>query len=74
MGYSFLDPNLRALFDEVIKEGDNRPRHYIVNKGLRPLEMEYWRDRRVLALNCEFKDFVEELDSRIDKGQRSLEP
>lgn len=63
-GYSFLDPNLRALFNEVIKEGDNRPRHYIVNKGAREAEINYWADRRVTAFDATFQNFLEEVDRR----------
>ena len=71
-GYSFLDSNLRILFDEIIKEGDNRPRHYIISKGLRPAEIDYWRDRRVVAINGTFQEFVEALDTTISKNERML--
>jgi tetratricopeptide (TPR) repeat protein len=71
-GYSFLDSNLRTLFDEVIKEGDKRPKHYIANKGVRPAEKDYWRDRRVEAIDCTFQDFMEALDIAIPKANRTL--
>jgi tetratricopeptide (TPR) repeat protein len=71
-GYAFLDSNLRILFDEIIKEGDNRPRHYIVSKGVRPAEIAYWRDRRVIAINTTFQDFLEGLDRQISKNLRGL--
>lgn len=60
------------IFDEIIKEGDNRPRHYIVSKGLRPAEMGYWRDRRVEPIDASFEDFLREIDKRIDKKTRAL--
>lgn len=72
VGYSFLDPNLRALFNEIIREGDNRPRHYIANKGLRPAEVTYWADRRVTALNVSFEELLNELDVKVPKGKRQL--
>lgn len=71
-GYSFLDPNLRALFDEVIREGDKRPRHYIINKGARSAEIEYWRDRRVVALDATFEDLIIGLESAIPPERRAL--
>jgi tetratricopeptide (TPR) repeat protein len=71
-GYSFLDNNLRSLFAEIIKEGDNRPRHYIVNRGLLEAEQTYWSDRRVTAINMTFEDFVVKLDQTIPIGKRSL--
>jgi len=71
-GYSFMDMNLRTLFDEIIKEGDNRPRHYIVNKGARPAEIGYWRDRRVIALDIAFEEFLVELDKQISENERTL--
>ena len=72
VGYSFLDTNLRALFDEIIKDGDNRPRHYIINKGLRPAEETYWADRRVTAINMTFEELLGALDKEIPSGKRAL--
>ena len=70
--FFFLDINLRVLFDEIIKDGDNRPRHYIVSKGVRPAEIAYWRDRRVIAINTTFQEFLENLDHQLSKNQRVL--
>ncbi len=71
-GYAFLDNNLRTLFDEIIREGDKRPKHYIVNKGLRSAETDYWRDRRVEAIDASFQDFLEALDAQTDSVKRAL--
>ena len=72
VGYSFLDANLRTLFNEIVKEGDNRPRHYIINKTIRPAEVTYWSDRRVAALGVSFEEFLHDLDSAIPAGKRQL--
>jgi tetratricopeptide (TPR) repeat protein len=72
VGYAFRDSNLRALFNEIIREGDNRPRHYIVNPGLLPLEEQYWQDRRVTALNCSFQELLASLDSEIPSDKRTI--
>src|SRR5262245_27748381 len=71
-GYAFLDSDLRLLFDQIIREGDNRPRHYIVNRNLLPLEEAYWRDRRVVALNLSFEEFLNKLDSNIAADKRAI--
>jgi tetratricopeptide (TPR) repeat protein len=71
-GYAFLDSNLRLLFNEVIKEGDARPRHYVINSSLLPLEDNYWRDRRVVAINLSFADLLRELDREIPVSKRAV--
>ncbi|MGJ4885712.1 SIR2 family protein [Bradyrhizobium sp. HKCCYLRH3097] len=71
-GYSFMDSNLRLLFNEIIREGDNRPRHYIVNFGLKPAEEGYWRDRRVIAISGAFEDFLRSLNDAIPAGARAI--
>ena len=71
-GYSFLDSNLRLLFNEVIKEGDNRPRHYIINHHLLAAEEAYWRDRRVVALNFTFEQLLMALDNDLPADKRAL--
>lgn len=71
-GYSFMDMNLRTLFDEVIKEGDNRPRHYVVNKGARTAEIGYWRDRRVIAIDESFEEFLVKLQGALTDSERLL--
>jgi tetratricopeptide (TPR) repeat protein len=72
VGYAFLDQNLRSLFYEIIKEGDNRPRHYIVNRALLPAEATYWSDRRVTALGHSFEEFLQLLDKATPAGKRQL--
>lgn len=72
VGYSFLDPNLRSLFNEIIKEGDNRPRHYILNKTVLPAEATYWSDRRVTAIGHSFEEFLKLLDGAVPSGKRQL--
>lgn len=72
VGYAFLDPNLRSLFNEILKEGDNRPRHYVANKTLRPAEATYWADRRVEAIEYSLEELLRELDAAIPSGRRQL--
>jgi tetratricopeptide (TPR) repeat protein len=72
VGYSFSDSNLRQLLDEIVREGDKRPRHYIVDPGILPAIVEYWRDRRFVAIKQSFEQFLDKLDIAISDQSRSL--
>lgn len=72
VGYSFSDSNLRALLDEIVKEGDNRPRHYIVDPLMLSAFSDYWRDRRFITIKMGFQEFLEKLDGSITSGARNL--
>jgi cold shock CspA family protein len=50
----------------------NRPRHYIINGGLRPAEATYWSDRRVTAIGISFEELLKELDDNVAPGKREL--
>lgn len=71
-GYGLGDANLRTLFDEIIKDGDNRPRHYIVRPGMKEVERRYWSDRRVQAYSITFEALLQQLDQAIRPEQRKL--
>ncbi|MCJ2063325.1 SIR2 family protein [Methylobacterium sp. J-088] len=72
VGYAFGDPNLRQLLDEIVKEGDNRPRHFIVDPMILPAFADYWRDRRFVSIKVSFEDFLNDLDRAIPSNARSL--
>lgn len=71
-GYGLGDANLRTLFDEIVKDGDNRPRHYIVRPGMKEVEQRYWSDRRVQAYPITFEALLQHLDQEIRPEQRKL--
>ena len=71
-GYAADDANLRTLIGQIIKEGDKRPRHYIVRPDIEGIEREYWEDRRFRALALSFEQFLEELDQKLPAGIRRL--
>jgi tetratricopeptide (TPR) repeat protein len=71
-GYSFADHNLRTLMEEIRKDGDNRPRHYIIRPDVKPLEIAYWTDRRIQPISMTFADFLAELDREIPSDRRRL--
>jgi SIR2-like domain len=72
VGYSFKDPNLRQLLDEIIREGDNRPRHYVIDPNVLPAIATYWSDRRIAAISMSFGDFLTQLDAEVPRSARSL--
>lgn len=72
VGYAFGDANLRQLLDEIIKEGDNRPRHFIIDPMILPAVSDYWRDRRFISLKMSFEEFLTDLDRAIPANTRSL--
>lgn len=71
-GYSFDDVNLRDLLQSIISEGENRPRHYIVNKGVLDLEADYWRERRIHAIDSTFENLLHAFDRAIPPSARKL--
>lgn len=72
VGYKLNDPNLRALAHQLIKEGDNRPRHFIVRPDIDSYEEKYWLDRRFTPVKATFGELIEGLDAAIPKNTRTL--
>jgi tetratricopeptide (TPR) repeat protein len=71
-GYSLRDYNLRLLLDEIIKDGDARPRHYIIKRGVLDVERQYWVERRFTLIDSTFEAFIDELDASIPGALRKL--
>jgi hypothetical protein len=71
-GYALTDSNLRALLEEVRKDGDNRPRHYIVRPEIKEIEERYWTDRRIQPISMTFAGFLAALDLAIPADRRRL--
>ena len=63
---------MRTLLDEIVKEGDNRPRHYMVNPGISDIESRYWRERRIETIKANFQQFIETINGKIEEHQRVL--
>jgi SIR2-like domain len=72
VGYAMGDTNLRTLFDEIIREGDNRPRHFIIRPNFPSIETQYWSDRRVKTCSMPFQLFLDSLDKEIRPDRRKL--
>ncbi|NTF43386.1 SIR2 family protein [Rhizobium rhizogenes] len=71
-GYGMGDFNLRTLFEEIRKDGDNHSRHYIVRPGISKVEEDYWLERRVRAIDASFDSFLSALDTGIRAETRQL--
>ncbi|MEQ8751022.1 MAG: SIR2 family protein [Amphiplicatus sp.] len=72
IGYSFKDTNLRQLLDEIIREGDKRPRHYVVDPSILPAMATYWSDRRIGAVRLSTEAFLGAIETEIPTATRSL--
>ncbi|HEY2394859.1 MAG TPA: SIR2 family protein [Rudaea sp.] len=71
-GYSLRDYNLRLLIDEIVKDGDSRPRHYIVKKGTLEIESLYWSERRFTLIDSSLEQFLVSLEGLIPTNVRRL--
>lgn len=71
-GYGMGDFNLRTLFEEIRKDGDNHSRHYLVRPGITKVEEDYWLERRVKTINADFATFLNAADSEIKATSRNL--
>jgi tetratricopeptide (TPR) repeat protein len=72
IGYGMGDSKLRAFVDELRREGDKRPRHYLLRPGIKSPEVNYWADRRITALDMTYEQFIRELDGSISSAARAL--
>jgi tetratricopeptide (TPR) repeat protein len=72
VGYSLGDYNLRQLIDEIVKDGDSRPRHYIIKTDVLEVEQRYWAERRFTLVDSTFETFIAELDAAIPEAFRKL--
>jgi hypothetical protein len=72
IGYSFQDANMQVLVDELIKDGDNHPPHYIVNKSMTEVEGNFRHERRFRPIAGTFASFLEHLDAVHPIGKRKL--
>ena len=71
-GYGLGDFNLRVLFDEITREGDNHPPHFIVRPGILKPEADYWHDRRTRTISATFEQFLAALSIAIPEPIRRL--
>lgn len=71
-GYSFDDFNLRTLVDQIIKDGDNRPPHFIIRPNISEFEYNYWIERRFRPITGTFDSLIECLEKNISDNERKL--
>jgi cold shock CspA family protein len=71
-GYALADYNLRTLIEEIRKEGDGHPRHYIVRPGILKTEADYWAERRIKTISARFDEFLQTIDRKITESSRVL--
>jgi hypothetical protein len=73
VGYSFQDFNMRKLLDEIVKDGDDRSVHYILNKTIEEIEGDYWTHRRFRPIRGTFAQLLASLSRAIPLQQRKLQ-
>jgi len=71
VGFSFADLDIRSVLNQI-GFSDNRPRAYMIGPYIRPAESSLWESKRITSIVCSFKDFLFEIDKRIDKTFRSF--
>jgi len=72
VGYNLGDFNLRTLYDEITRDGDNHSRHFIVRPGILKTEADYWSDRRTRTISATFEQFLQALSAAIPQATRTL--
>jgi SIR2-like domain len=72
VGYNLGDFNLRTLYDEITRDGDNHSRHFIVRPGILKTEADYWSDRRTRTISATFEQFLQTLSAAIPDSLRTL--
>ena len=68
IGYGMSDDNLRAIFYDLIKERDGRPRHFLVRPSWDEIEYDYWKERRFEPIEADLAGFLEALASEMPPG------
>lgn len=71
-GYGLGDFNLRVLFDEMRKDGDGHPWHYIVRPNIQSAEADYWHQRRARTISTDFESFLTTIDATVNPITRGL--
>ena len=71
-GYGMGDFNLRTLFEEIKRDGDNHARHFIVRPGISKIEEDYWLERRVKTIDADFATFLQAAGAEIRAPLRTL--
>jgi tetratricopeptide (TPR) repeat protein len=71
-GYRADDANLRTLINQIAREGEKHPRHYIVRPDVDTIEADYWEARRFRSISSTFDGFLKTLDSIIPDHARKL--
>lgn len=72
VGYGMNDDNIRSLIQQLINEGDRRPRHYLVRPTWDEVYSDYWKERRFETINGTLEDLTSDIRTNIPKGTEAL--
>lgn len=71
-GYSIGDPHVAQIIMDLEDSQISRMRYYSIAPDATEYDVRYWGDRRVEILKCTFQEFLEMLDSQVDKTAAAL--
>ena len=72
VGHSLQDSNLRAVMNELHKETPHGQRHYLLKPGIQDVEVNFWAERKITALDATFENLLEYLEQNITENERTL--
>ncbi|HEY5367408.1 MAG TPA: SIR2 family protein [Hanamia sp.] len=71
VGFSFRDLDIRSILNQL-SVYENKPRAYMVGPNIRNAEVSLWESKKITSLVSSFRDFMFEIDKKIDKVYRNL--
>lgn len=72
IGHSLHDHNIRNVLLQLEKEAPHGQRHYLFKPGVDDIEKNFWGQKKITAIDCNFKDLLLELAEAIPKGERAI--
>ena len=72
VGHSLSDLDIRAILLEIGQIEEAKPRSYIVAPHMTPQEQRFWESRRFTCIKSTFSEFINQIDTGIEKPFRKL--
>ena len=71
-GYSISDPHIQRILFDLTDPSIPRPPFYLISPRITDIEMRYWNNHRVHAVDATFEDFLGTIDQMIPSAARVL--
>lgn len=72
VGFSFADPDIRAIFLELDSLIDAKPRSYMIGPNIKDPDARFWDQKKITSIKCTFENFLIELENKIDINYRKI--